>query len=141
MGEIGYKGFNANFTCRGKQYEENKVFEEDKAVVCADVISKNLEIKLDVNDILIAEVSTEDYMVRNWYREGTPQLARTDAVKYQETDDGVEIQSECYVHIVEIEGVEAPSDNYFSLLPGEKRKILFKKCSGRTPEVNTYTFV
>ena len=136
-----------NVTCKFRVYVLNlatnqmKCILEDKAVVCADVISKNLEIKLDVNDILIAEVSTEDYMVRNWYREGTPQLARTDAVKYQETDDGVEIQSECYVHIVEIEGVEAPSDNYFSLLPGEKRKILFKKCSGRTPEVNTYTFV
>ena len=30
----GYKGFNPNFTCRGKQYKENTVFEEDKAVMC-----------------------------------------------------------------------------------------------------------
>lgn len=27
----GYKGFNPDFTCKGKQYEENKVFEEEKS--------------------------------------------------------------------------------------------------------------
>ena len=34
MGEIGYKGFNKDFTCRGKQYQENTVFEEETAVIC-----------------------------------------------------------------------------------------------------------
>ena len=31
----GFKGFNKGLTCRGKQYEENKVFEEDTAETCA----------------------------------------------------------------------------------------------------------
>ena len=31
----GFKGFNKGLTCRGKQYEENKVFEEDTAEICA----------------------------------------------------------------------------------------------------------
>lgn len=30
----GYKGFNPGLVCRGKQYAENTVFEEDKAVIC-----------------------------------------------------------------------------------------------------------
>ena len=30
----GYKGFNKGFICRGKQYAENTVFEEDSAVIC-----------------------------------------------------------------------------------------------------------
>ena len=30
----GFKGFNPDFTCNGKQYEENTVFEEDKAEIC-----------------------------------------------------------------------------------------------------------
>ena len=30
----GFKGFNPDFTCKGKQYEENTVFEEDKAEIC-----------------------------------------------------------------------------------------------------------
>ena len=30
----GYKGFNRGLVCRGKQYKENTVFEEDEAVIC-----------------------------------------------------------------------------------------------------------
>ena len=30
----GYKGFNPDFTCKGKQYAENTVFEEPKAEIC-----------------------------------------------------------------------------------------------------------
>ena len=30
----GYKAFNPGLICKGKQYAENTVFEEDKAVVC-----------------------------------------------------------------------------------------------------------
>ena len=37
MGEVkmkGYKGFNKGLVCKGKQYEENTVFEEENAVIC-----------------------------------------------------------------------------------------------------------
>ena len=34
MGEKGFKGFNKGLVCRGKQYAENTVFEEEKAVIC-----------------------------------------------------------------------------------------------------------
>ena len=36
MGESlkGYKGFKKGLVCRGKQYEENTVFEESEAVIC-----------------------------------------------------------------------------------------------------------
>ena len=30
----GYKGFNKGLVCRGKQYAENTIFEEDKAEIC-----------------------------------------------------------------------------------------------------------
>ena len=30
----GYKAFGKGMVCRGKQYEENKIFEEDDAKVC-----------------------------------------------------------------------------------------------------------
>lgn len=30
----GFKGFNKGLICRGKQYEENTVFEEDAAEIC-----------------------------------------------------------------------------------------------------------
>lgn len=31
----GYKGFSKGLVCRGKQYAENTVFEEEKAVICS----------------------------------------------------------------------------------------------------------
>lgn len=31
----GFKGFNPDFTCNGKQYEENTVFEEGRAKICS----------------------------------------------------------------------------------------------------------
>jgi hypothetical protein len=37
MGDLsmkGYKGFAPGLVCRGKQYAENTVFEEEKAVIC-----------------------------------------------------------------------------------------------------------
>ena len=30
----GFKGFNEGLICNGKQYAENKIFEEEKAVIC-----------------------------------------------------------------------------------------------------------
>ena len=30
----GFKGFNPDFTCKGKQYSENTVFKEEKAEIC-----------------------------------------------------------------------------------------------------------
>lgn len=34
MGMKGYKGFEKGLVCRGKQYAENTVFEEERAVLC-----------------------------------------------------------------------------------------------------------
>lgn len=34
MGIKGFKGFNPDMTCSGKQYEENTIFSEAEAVVC-----------------------------------------------------------------------------------------------------------
>lgn len=119
---------------------QSRSFLEEKVVVNAEAISRNLDVHLGDDEILIAEVKVEDDTVRNWYREGTPKLAKTDFVRYMETSEGVEIWSENYVHVVEIEGIEMPSDNYFSLLPGEKRTISFEKSIGSELEVNGYTF-
>lgn len=33
---IGYKGFDQNWRCRGKQYEVGKTYEEEKAVLCQE---------------------------------------------------------------------------------------------------------
>ena len=44
----GYKGFNRGLVCRGKQYEENTVFEEAEAVIC----EKGMHFCKDPFDVL-----------------------------------------------------------------------------------------
>jgi hypothetical protein len=36
----GYKGFNKNLVCRGKQYAENTIFEEERAEICKKSAAK-----------------------------------------------------------------------------------------------------
>ena len=44
----GYKGFGQGFICRDKQYKENTVFEEEKAIVC----SKGMHFCINPLDVL-----------------------------------------------------------------------------------------
>ena len=54
----GFKGFNPGLVCRGKQYAENTVFEEEKA----DEIVKKVKDKEGV----ITEVEKEDASEEDW---------------------------------------------------------------------------
>jgi len=72
----GYKGFGPGLVCRGKQYAENTVFEEDKAVICCsgmhfcenpiDVLDHYgfVNDKAEINDFAevesLAETKTDD---------------------------------------------------------------------------------
>lgn len=113
---------------------------KDKMTLCAEAVSCMLDVCLERNEMLIVEVKVEDYVVRNWYREGAPHLQKTDALQYKITGTGVELWSEEYIHVVEIEGAEHISDNYFSLLPGERRMITLQSEDNKEVEVVGYTF-
>ena len=43
------------------------------------------------------------------------------------TDSSVTVTADAYVHAVELEGEFVFEDNYFSLLPGETRRVAFRK--------------
>lgn len=121
--------------------KQKKISEED-ITVCAESVVREFNLTLGENEILIAEAKTTDGVLRNWYREGAPKLKKTCDLKYRIVDNGVvEIWSDTYVHVVEIEGAEKISDNYFSLLPGERRTIGFAKVAGKQIEVSGYTFL
>lgn len=99
-----------------------EVFEGNQAkmeVIC--------DISLGVNEILIAEICCGSIFQRTWYKEGTPRLEKAEGLSLREIEEGIEITAESYVHVVEIEGVGSTSDNYFSLLPGEKRSIVLNR--------------
>jgi hypothetical protein len=48
MGEKGYKAFNSDFTCKGKQYEENTTYEESGDRICDKGVMHYCENPLDV---------------------------------------------------------------------------------------------
>ena len=48
MGEKGYKAFNSNFTCKGKQYEENTTYEETGNKICDKGVMHYCENPFDV---------------------------------------------------------------------------------------------
>ena len=52
MGETikGYKGFNKDMTCRGKQYKENTTYEEDETEICEAGMMHFCENPYDVLD-------------------------------------------------------------------------------------------
>lgn len=72
----GYKGFNPDFTCKGKQYAENTVFEEPEAEVCKSGMHfcENPFDVLDYYDLVRAD--------------GTPnEFAEVEALDDLKTDD------------------------------------------------------
>ena len=59
----GYKGFTPGLICRGKQYAENTVFEEEKAVICAKGMHfcENPFDVLDYYDLVREDGSFNDF--------------------------------------------------------------------------------
>ena len=73
----GYKGFGPGMICRGKQYAENTVFEEDKAVICESGMHfcENPFDVLDYYDLVNSNGSFNDF-------------AEVEALDEVKTDDG-----------------------------------------------------
>lgn len=96
---------------------------EESLNVCSESVCRPFTLELGEDEILIAEIQTQEGMVRNWYRKGAPNLRKSQKVQYSLTEDGIEVWADEYVHVVEIDSELCLEDNYFSLLPGEKRFI------------------
>ena len=87
------------------------------------VISKKMDITLSNKEILIAEIEDGNSSRRNWYKEGLPLLKKSEDFMWKVNGNILEVWSETYIHVVEIECGKVIEDNYFSLLPREKRII------------------
>ena len=59
----GYKGFEPGLVCRGKQYAENTVFEEDRAIICSRGMHfcQNPFDVLDYYDLVRSDGSFNDF--------------------------------------------------------------------------------
>ena len=112
---------------------------EENVILAGEHKEWFLALQLQEQELIISEVTAEGIFQRNWYKEGLPVIKPCESVHMNRTADGIEVWSENYVHAVEIEGVEKLSDNYFSLLPGERRVIT---CSGNADaNIGGYTLI
>lgn len=108
---------------------------EQKNISCLQSTELFAEIVGHEDALFAAELhihTPEPYSVRNWYRRGCPYLQKADAALQWsierapgEARGTVALYAERYVHVVELEGFSGLSDNYFSLLPGEKKSVAF----------------
>ena len=96
---------------------------EEKVTLAGEKKEWSVNLQLQGQEMIISEVSAEGIFQRNWYKEGLPIIKSYDGLHIKKMAESIEVWSENYVHVVEIEGTEKLSDNYFSLLPGERRVI------------------
>ena len=94
--------------------------------------------------LIICDVTSEGRLLdRAFYKSGTLPMTSTDAVKVvSQTENTITVTAERYVHAVELDGEFIFEDNCFSLLPDEKRTVVFRPCYGAENdniEVSGYT--
>lgn len=133
LSRIGRNGkIITDFSCR-VQIPENGAYQA--AEIPAALIPEK-------GEILICDTQYEGEAHRTFYREGILPLKRCeDGVRIERLHDSVTIEASVYVHAVELDGNAIFEDNYFSLLPGQKRKIGIKPLQNDFKDFEIYTYI
>ncbi len=77
--------------------------------------------------VLICNVISDTVNDRSFYKSGALYIAPASSVKtLSQTENSITVTSDKYVHVVELEGEYVFSDNCFSLMPGEIKRIDFR---------------
>jgi len=104
------------------------------------VIAGEWKISLPENSRLVAEICAEGETDRTFYIHGALNIRPAQVTLVPVPDENaVIISADTYVHAVELEGDAVFSDNCFSLLPGESRKIAVRGDSAENITVQAYT--
>ncbi|MBP5639203.1 MAG: hypothetical protein J6X55_06975 [Victivallales bacterium] len=80
--------------------------------------------------LLMAEIKGDDYYDRTWLFEHRPQdchFPDTSPQVIATEESAITLQASQYVHAVELDGDCLFEDNFFSMLPGEKRTIHYQR--------------
>ena len=119
-------------------------------ILCAQSTDLFVEAAHSEYALFVAEFQVDaekPYSVRNWYRTGCPYLQKADsALRWSierapdKTCGAVILYAEQYVHAVELEGFSGLSDNYFSMLPGEEKRVVFQS-TDEMQSVEAYTLI
>ena len=90
-------------------------------------------------EVLLCDVSGDDVHDRAFYQSGALDLVPCDVEVIEITADSITLCADAYVHAVELEGEAVFDDNYFSLLPGERRTVPYRPCGAEPITVQGYT--
>ena len=104
-----------------------------------------LPVSFDENSVIYVDVEGEGGCDRCFYRHGHLTLTRSDMLDYSIDGDEITLIARGCIHAVEIEAGLVPTDNYFTLLPGEKRTVRLGMPLGEAAEypvtVDGYTHI
>ena len=116
------------------------------AIACAGGATQTLAIpekELPTSAILVCEIKGEGICDRSFYKRGDLKIEPSDAFTViSRTEDSITVRANKYIHALELEGEQIYEDNYFSLLPGESRRISFSRVSDAASDeiaVKAYT--
>ena len=98
------------------------------------VAKETLPLSYDEGSIIYVDVTHKDGTDRCFYRTGALTLSRTDGIEWSVDGDTLTVTARECVHAVEIESGLVPSDNYFTLFPGESRIVKLEKPVGEPVE-------
>lgn len=88
-----------------------------------------LATTLEAGSILLCDLD-DGVTDRSFYKDGKLEIEPCDGVAIvAQTDTVTELVATKYVHVVELVGDCVFADNYFSLVPGERRKITHTNCT------------
>ena len=100
---------------------------EQSIRVDAQSVSKIVvDCSLEADEILVCDLENENMQDRCFYKEGKLEMIKTDCLQIVEkTNTAITVEANGYVHAVALEGNAVFEDDYFSLLPGQRRTISF----------------
>lgn len=104
----------------------------------------NIDIPITENTLLVSDVISDGYTYRSYHKTGALHIGRSDKFKVSAlTDNSVTIEALDYLQAVEIEGDYNLTDNYFTMLKGEKITVGLEKFSSSANGINvrSYTLI
>ena len=100
------------------------------------------ELYTGENVLLVCDVICADNLYRSYYKSGKLEIERDDSFEIvSSTDNSITVRANKYLQVVELSGDYVFSDNYFTMLEGEKVTVTFERFSGKANgvKVTTYT--
>lgn len=125
----GLKGQTLQVSINKLNYKTGKVTLLSEQSIQVDT-QKTARIAIDCvlqeNEIILCDLQNEDIQDRCFYKEGKLEMVKTNGLRtIEKTENSITVEATEYVHAVALEGNGVFSDSYFSLLPGQCRKISF----------------